>query len=63
MEKRPKHYVSHGSRCYFNCYREELRQLIESNWTVPEPLRTTDIKQVTCPRCIQQIKILMDRMT
>ena len=52
--KRVKHYCSYGSGLAFSCYYKDLEKYIEENYK-REPLKTTNLKQVTCPECWKAI--------
>ncbi len=70
---RPVHYAAHGSGgLAFACYNDEIRLWLGSEYHVPNkyggrdmkfryprPRRSTDLRNVTCPKCWFEIRKLV----
>jgi hypothetical protein len=66
VNHRPVHYAAATTRgMVFSCYDRELQQHVDSGredgarfrkvYSMPAPLRHTDLSKVTCPECWRAI--------
>lgn len=58
--KQKKHYAAAGRSLAFECYWEKLRKYLDGK--APKPLKSTNLKQIDCPECWEEIHSMANRL-